>query len=138
MKQIVHDKIGSVTLIEKKIIHIDIFPDVDLDVMEIDLLHQSVLQLSNNEKYAAIATSGFGSTISPAAREYSANHHSIKNYRIALAIIVDNLAHRLVGNFFIKFNKPKSPAKLFTSKDEAIEWLRVKIKAHQEQLVNEI
>jgi hypothetical protein len=31
---------------------------------------------------------------------------------------------KVISNFFIGFNRPPSPVKLFTSEDEAIEWLK--------------
>lgn len=41
----------------------------------------------------------------------------------ASAILVNNLAHRLIANFYLKFNKPKKPYKVFSKKTDAIKWL---------------
>jgi hypothetical protein len=137
MKKIFLDKIGSVTLIEKYIIHIDILPEVDLDVPEIKLLHEAVLKVSKGEKYAILSTSGFACTITPAAREYSATQPTMKEFRIAKALVVSNLAHSLVGNFYIKFNKPFNPTKMFRSKSEALNWLRDRVKEYSMKIEQE-
>jgi hypothetical protein len=44
-------------------------------------------------------------------------------YAIASAILVNNLAHRLIANFYLKFNKPQKPYKVFNRKKDAVNWL---------------
>lgn len=41
----------------------------------------------------------------------------------ASAIIVTNLAYKLIANFYLKFNKPKRPYKVFDNEQAAVEWL---------------
>lgn len=41
----------------------------------------------------------------------------------AMAVIVDNIAYAMIGNFYLKFNKPKRPYKVFKNRKEALEWL---------------
>lgn len=42
----------------------------------------------------------------------------------AAAILTDSSFKMALANFFLKVSKPKIPARLFTSKTEAIEWLQ--------------
>ena len=42
----------------------------------------------------------------------------------ALALLVDNQLSRLLGNFFVGFQKGQYPVKLFTSTEKAKHWLR--------------
>ena len=46
----------------------------------------------------------------------------------AFAILVGGPVSKIVGNFFLRVNKPPYPTRLFTSEDEAIAWLRGFIK----------
>jgi hypothetical protein len=39
-------------------------------------------------------------------------------------VIANNLAYRLIANFYVKFNKPKTPFKVVDSFDKAIEWIK--------------
>ena len=39
-------------------------------------------------------------------------------------VVADNLAYRIVANFYIKFNKPKNPFKVVETFDKAIEWIK--------------
>lgn len=42
--------------------------------------------------------------------------------KICNAFVTKSLAQRLIANFYLKFNKPENPSKLFTSHDEAERW----------------
>jgi len=41
----------------------------------------------------------------------------------AHAIYIDSGIAKIMGNLYLKFSKPKIPTKIFTSKEDAIEWL---------------
>jgi hypothetical protein len=45
----------------------------------------------------------------------------------ALAILIESNFSKVIANFFIGFSRPEFPTKLFTSKEEAMEWLKEKI-----------
>jgi hypothetical protein len=57
------------------------------------------------------------------ARKYMASKEAVE-YITAGAFLVDNEIMKLAGNIFIKIDKPYAPAKLFTDRDKAIEWLQ--------------
>ena len=40
------------------------------------------------------------------------------------AILTNSPISKIVGNLFLKFNKPDFPSKLFTDKEKALAWLR--------------
>ena len=42
----------------------------------------------------------------------------------ASAFLANNLAYKLMADFYIKFNKPFVPSKTFRKEDEAIKWLK--------------
>jgi hypothetical protein len=44
--------------------------------------------------------------------------------KICNAVIVTNLAHKLIANFYLKFNKPNYPFKVFSKKEDALKWCR--------------
>jgi len=48
-----------------------------------------------------------------------------ENARIshAVALLVSSPTSRLVGNFFLLFNRPRVPTRLVSSQEEGIEWL---------------
>ncbi|HRG01655.1 MAG TPA: hypothetical protein PKZ75_11085 [Bacteroidia bacterium] len=42
----------------------------------------------------------------------------------ATAVVVNTLPYKLIANFYLKFNKPKRPYKVFGKEEEAIKWLK--------------
>jgi hypothetical protein len=65
---------------------------------------------------------GEHATADPEAREYAATKEAAK-YRRADAFVIKSLAQRIVANFYLKFNKPFTPTKVFSSEDCAEAWL---------------
>jgi len=45
------------------------------------------------------------------------------NYTIADAFVVMNNSDKMIGDFYMQFNKPCKPTKFFEDRNEAIEWL---------------
>jgi len=43
---------------------------------------------------------------------------------LASAVVANNLAYRIIANFFIKVQKPKGKYKVVASKEEAVKWLK--------------
>ena len=57
------------------------------------------------------------------AREY-ASKKEFENMNTAVALLTGkSLAATIIGNFFIKFNKPNTPTKIFKSEEKAKLWL---------------
>ncbi|WBM74185.1 hypothetical protein [Saprospira grandis] len=54
-----------------------------------------------------------------------ARRHIAKNNDVtaAAAIIVNNGPSAIIGNFFLRFDGPPFPAKLFTQEEKALNWL---------------
>ncbi len=44
--------------------------------------------------------------------------------KICNAVIVTNLAHKLIANFYLKFNKPNYPFKVFSKMEDALKWCK--------------
>ncbi len=57
------------------------------------------------------------------AREYIASEE-VSNILKADAFVIKGLALRIIGNGYLKINKPKRPTRLFNSKEDAIDWLK--------------
>ena len=44
-------------------------------------------------------------------------------YTIADAFVVQNISDTMLGDFYLKFNKPVKPTRKFDNREKAIEWL---------------
>jgi hypothetical protein len=45
-------------------------------------------------------------------------------YASAEAYIASNFSHKFIGNFYLRFNKPGRPTKIFSNHEDAIKWLK--------------
>ena len=63
--------------------------------------------------------------ISSEARKFGSSPDVQKNL-IAQAVLVNSLATRIAANFYIRFNKPPKPIRLFTNSEDAFSWLLYK------------
>ncbi|MDQ3048014.1 MAG: hypothetical protein M3R27_10730 [Bacteroidota bacterium] len=61
--------------------------------------------------------------INAEARAYGASEASNK-YTKADAFVLNSEALKLIGNFYIRFNKPIRPTRIFSSDIEAVKWLK--------------
>jgi hypothetical protein len=86
-----------------------------------ELLKQAVAFTAPNKYFAIVDTTAtYDST--PESRSFYAESDYSK-YRYADAFIVNSLPMRLLVNFFITFNKPKIPSKMFNNEENAYEWI---------------
>lgn len=60
--------------------------------------------------------------LDPEVRDWAAAPNG-NTKTIADALVINNLAHKILANFYVKFNKPVKPTKIFESREKAIKWL---------------
>ena len=56
------------------------------------------------------------------ARNYGVSH-GFSSMLKAMAIVVDSPATRILANFYMKFNRPKLPTRVFSDAESAKAWL---------------
>lgn len=56
------------------------------------------------------------------AREYAAGE-AVEGLPIAMAMLIQSLPIRLLANFFIRFDKPPRPNRMFNNYEQALLWL---------------
>lgn len=71
-------------------------------------------------------------TVNNPARRLAASKEYAQ-YTAALALCTANLALRIMGNLFLKINKPAVGTRLFESREEAMAWLRLQMDKQKSQ-----
>lgn len=80
-------------------------------------------KLSGRFKPSLLVVCSEDNTFSKEAREYTASKE-VSEVLKADAFVIKGLALRIIGNGYLKINKPSRPTRLFNSKEEAIDWLK--------------
>ena len=108
--------------IEEGIIFVEFLTSkVTLDIVKMSVRER--LTRAEDKEYPIFFDSRNITYFEKDARRYSSSEEGLKNLK-AGAFLIDSKAHEIIGNFFLAFNKPKIPTKLFTNKEKAIEWLK--------------
>ncbi|MCB0479399.1 MAG: hypothetical protein KDC84_14615 [Crocinitomicaceae bacterium] len=114
---------------DDKIIHCFVEDNAEFDLDQMIEIREGNHALARGEDYCVLLEAGSFTDFSKKAKEASAsNEHSTG--RIALAIISNNLAMKILTDIYLRINKPVSPTKAFKSKLEALEWLKGKRDLH--------
>lgn len=91
------------------------------DAIEID---QAFIEITNNQPFCVVVdTRNKYTSVSSDARNFFANDPDILPIRKKIAIVINNMPTRIIANFFVKFNRPQTPTKVFNDYYKAIDWL---------------
>lgn len=102
------------------IYHLKIPRDKKVNLAFIDKGYDFVRD-SGNGIYHNIWQFASFSDIEPEVREWAADRTK-NNHTHSDAIVIKNLSQKLIANFYLKFNQPGKPTKIFYSLENAIEW----------------
>ena len=111
----------SASLRHDGIIHVDFHDNTTIDPELQEKLNETY-HLLTNVKRPFVFTGGEFVTITTEARDNTIKMEH-RNPSKASAVVVINLAQKIIANYFVKVNKPSKPYKVFNSFDKAVEWL---------------
>lgn len=111
-----------VTLRSDGIISVNITSNEDIDVEYAKQIIQSIGQIGDEKKYPILVVVNEFIVPTPEARNYLARAES-NPYGTAAAYVIQSFPQKIVGNFYLSYNKPARPTKLFNSEEKAVEWL---------------
>lgn len=92
-----------------------------LTVAESDEIAQWMKERASG-KYKVLTIPELNANIEPEVRNYLVQPQRAERVR-ADAFVINNLPHRLLADFYLKFNRPDIPTRFFSSEAEARAWL---------------
>lgn len=123
MNQVVQLKKVTVAQLEEGILENAFKGGDNIEVEDFYELSKVNYHLVKSKPYTVLATAEELTSFSAEARELVASE-KFAGIAIAKALLISGLSQRIVGNFYIRVNKPHIKTRLFTDRDEAIVWLR--------------
>jgi hypothetical protein len=100
--------------------------NVDIELADMKEMLALAKDMLENEKNKNLIISGKYSTLTADAQKFMQTEEGNINKPSAEAIVVNSLAQRIIGNFYLDIISTRRPSKLFTSIDLAIQWLKSK------------
>lgn len=107
---------------EDDIIHIVLAPATELEITDIDQLFEAVRRIGGSDVYYTIVDATDIIASANEVRNYAAKHPDAARTK-ACAILCNSLSVKIIINFFLKFNKPVFPTRMFTSMNDAKGWI---------------
>jgi hypothetical protein len=122
-KKVIRTRINEKYVDSEGFLRIKVIEGVHIDLPSLKEDAAVNMMLTNNKKALALYDSRAFFTIDQDARDYVKSGITDPT-RLATAVVTSHLGTRLLINFFIRFNKPQTPMKLFTCEEKALQWLR--------------
>lgn len=85
-----------------------------------------------NQKYPMLNVLHPNNTFTEEAKKFSANEGV--SYSISEAFVLNNGMLKIIGNFYLRFNRPKVPTRLFSGEEEARKWLNTFVPAQKQSV----
>ncbi|MCZ8284468.1 MAG: hypothetical protein O9353_03345 [Bacteroidia bacterium] len=114
----------TIHFLSNGIVHLEVAGDTVIDVKHIKAQFDFLKSRHDGKtKFTILVESGYDSTLTKEAREYTALSGS-NVLTLATAVVVKSLAERLIINFIINITSRQSmKIRLFESKESAMKWL---------------
>ena len=107
---------------ENGVVHILYKPGCVLNINNIKLIVEDRITVSNGKTSPILIDLRNLVSSDNATRSYLATPEA-ERYLCAGAMIINNELQKLLMNLYLKIDKPNLPARVFTSKEKALEWL---------------
>lgn len=96
--------------------------NVEISIEDAVLIRKAQEEISG-KKLPMLIHGGKYSTVNVEALKFISQNINMP-YSKASAYIMHTMAQKILGNFYLKINKPQRPTKFFSNKEDAIIWLK--------------
>lgn len=107
---------------DELVVELHIYPECTVEAEKIDEIFENIHKHYPNAR-GLLVTAGSQASLSQEARE-KVSSGSVTEQIKADAIVVEHYQHHMTANFFVRYNKPNRPTKIFKTEGEARKWLR--------------
>ena len=115
-----------INLINKHLVENIVLEGEHIEASDLREVKRHNLILTQGERYTVLIVTNDFVGVSKAARELLAGNEIAQN-TAAYAFLISNFAQRILGNYYLKVNRPQTPTKLFTERKKAISWLKLQL-----------
>ena len=109
----------AIFLRNDNIVQINIKDNFDCEIADSKIMLDAIKQLSRGKKYPLLVLYSDFNSFTKEAKDFVAK----SNETSADALVGDGFAFKMVGNIYLRMNKPIRPTKLFNDVENALKWL---------------
>jgi len=113
-----------ITLADDNIVRVMFRSNIEISAKDLEDNFVAYNEMVGDRKYPYLYYAEDGSAIySEEARNYARNNEEAFP-KLCIAVVVKTLAHKLVANFYLRFNKPRTLFRVFDDMEKAEEWCK--------------
>ncbi len=112
-----------VEVLDTNIVLVTIKSGYTMEAEDIRKVKAYNIALMGNKEYGLVVDAEYYTSVSSEARKIMTTE-SIEKNRKAMSIVIYEFSQRILGNVYIRFNNPSVPTRLFSSKENAINWVK--------------
>ncbi|HTB31955.1 MAG TPA: hypothetical protein VK808_08010 [Bacteroidia bacterium] len=109
--------------IKDDILYVTYLPGGAIDLEIAKEIVKSRLEYTESKPYPILVIDNGVVSMNKEARDYSSDKDGGLKGALAGAVLSKSVYSEFLGNFFLRITKPEIPAKVFTDKAKALEWL---------------
>lgn len=121
--KVIETQTAKIILSEDGFIRYNVLPGAEVTIEDVKAYVRIPVELIKEEKLLNLTDMREVKSITREARDYLVGEEATKITK-ACALLVNSPLSKIIGNIFLGLNKPVYPAKIFTSEEKALEWLR--------------
>ena len=121
--EMIETRTQKIWLGEDDILYTGVLPGPELTLVEAQQITEAEFKLAGGQKRPIFVDIRQVKSTIRETKEHFAGE-SVQRFVLAVALCIRLPLSRVIGNFFMGYNRPLFPTRLFTSEDEAIDWLR--------------
>lgn len=120
----------EITILTPQIFKLKPYEGIELNEEDVWELRKIILRFSGDKPFAILLDAVYDFTPTEEARRLLASKEYTAK-RIAAAFVTNSFLNKLFGNFFIQFNRPATPTRMFTDETDAFNWLQMEVEKYE-------
>jgi len=128
----IHLRKARVGMRSDGIVQTDIFDEQELSVADVKEVIIAIGQIAQQQMSGQLIIAGTLSGPDLPAMKFIASEGS-SPYAIAEAYVITSLSQKILAQFYLNFNKPARPTKMFSEETPAVIWLTDQIRKYNQE-----
>lgn len=112
---------SSIHLLTNGVVVIEVDNNVVIEVEDVKDIVKSQGELTGKKKHPVVTVPSEYTSVTKEARHFMSGKEAAK-YTLVDGFVIRALAQKILANFYMRFQKPVVPTKIFRTKEEAVEW----------------
>jgi hypothetical protein len=118
----IETKLSYITKLDSDVVRVEVRKDIEAELEDLEENYKAYQSLFTHKKLYFLVVFNKGANTSLEVRNKFASKQR-SSFKIAEAIVVESMSHKLIANFVLKVQKPTHRMQVFNNEPDALNWL---------------